>query len=105
MRAVTAAARPYGGDGARAKERIRKENGLPVGGSGYGGVAATPPESAGGKPVRRRIPRQSDMFAPLVDHELSRELSEIDAVLCAHPEWERWVHADLVRGVDASAGR
>lgn len=45
------------------------------------------------------------MFAPLVDHELSRELGEIDAILGAHAEWERWVHADLVRDVDARAGR
>jgi transposase, IS5 family len=45
------------------------------------------------------------MFAPAVDHDLSRELGEIDAVLCAHPEWEDWVQADLTKGVDASAGR
>lgn len=45
------------------------------------------------------------MFAPAVDHELNRELREVDAVLAAHPEWERWVHADLTRGVAADLGR
>ena len=44
------------------------------------------------------------MFAPAVDHDLSHELGEIDAILCAHPEWERWVHADLVRGVAHEGG-
>lgn len=55
--------------------------------------------------MRRRIPRQSDVFAPAVDHQLSRELGEIDAILRAHPEWERWVHADLTRGVAGDVGR
>ena len=55
--------------------------------------------------MRRRIPRQSDMFALAADHDLFRELGEIDAIVLAHPEWEDWVQADLTKGVDANSGR
>jgi len=57
--------------------------------------------------VRPTITRQSDMFAAPVEHELATELREIDQVIRAHPEWVRWVHADLTkaRGVSASSGR
>jgi transposase, IS5 family len=55
--------------------------------------------------VRRRIPKQSDLFSPLTDHEHARELAEIDKIIIAHPEWEAWVHADLTKGVEATCGR
>lgn len=55
--------------------------------------------------MRRRIPKQTDLFSPLVDHEQARELAEIDGIIIAHPEWEAWVHKDLTKGVDARCGR
>lgn len=57
--------------------------------------------------MRATITRQSDMFAVPVQHELATELREVDAVIGAHPEWVKWVHADLTkaRGVSASDGR
>jgi IS5 family transposase len=55
--------------------------------------------------MRRRIPKQTDLFSPLADHEQARELTELDKIIIAHPEWEAWVHADLTKGVDATCGR
>lgn len=57
--------------------------------------------------MRPTISKQSDMFAPPVDHELARELAEIDEVIHAHPEWVRLVHADLTKklDVDGRTGR
>lgn len=57
--------------------------------------------------MRPTIPRQHDLFVPPVEHDLALELAEIDAVIGAHPEWERRVHADLTRsrGVSARVGR
>ena len=57
--------------------------------------------------MRPTLSKQSDMFAPSVDHELARELRETDEVIAAHPEWVRLVHADLTKklNVDARAGR
>jgi IS5 family transposase len=57
--------------------------------------------------VRTTIPRQHDILAPIAEYQLPSELAEIDAVIRAHPEWVRWVHADLTkaRGVDGSRGR
>ena len=58
-------------------------------------------------PVRTTIAKQADLFAPEVDHKLSKELGQIHEVLIAHPEWIRWVHRDLTRarGVSARKGR
>jgi transposase, IS5 family len=58
--------------------------------------------------VRRTIARQSDLFPfPSGDHELARELAEIDAILRGHPEWADWVHRDLtiLQGVSSRKGR
>lgn len=57
--------------------------------------------------MRTTILRQPDILAPIVDYQLPDDLAQIDAVLRAHPEWIRWVHADLTknRGVNASKGR
>jgi transposase, IS5 family len=57
--------------------------------------------------VRTTILKQPDIFSTPVEHQLADELREIDGVINAHPEWVRWVHADLTkaRRVSASAGR
>lgn len=57
--------------------------------------------------MRATIPNAKDIFVTPVDHELADELREIDLVMSAHPEWERWVHADLTkaRNVSAREGR
>lgn len=57
--------------------------------------------------MRPRIPKQRDIFAPLVEHDLSLELERVDALIHAHPEWESWVHADLTKHchVDGKRGR
>lgn len=57
--------------------------------------------------MRPTILKQHDILEPIVHYALPADLSEIDAVLRAHPEWVRWVHADLTkkRGVDGSKGR
>ena len=57
--------------------------------------------------MRPTISKQHDLFVPPVKHDLALELVEIDAVIDAHPEWVRLVHADLTkkRGVDGRVGR
>jgi len=57
--------------------------------------------------VRTTILKQHDILEPIADYAFPADLAEIDAVLRAHPEWVRWVHADLTkkRGVDGSKGR
>lgn len=55
--------------------------------------------------MRRRIPKQTDLFSPFVDHEETRELGEIDLVIITHEEWVAAIHADLTRNVDGAIGR
>jgi IS5 family transposase len=57
--------------------------------------------------VRTTIAKQADLFAPAVEHQLSKELEQIHEVLIEHPEWIRWAHRDLTRaqGVSARKGR
>lgn len=57
--------------------------------------------------MRPTISKQHDLFVAPVNDRLALELAEIDAVIGAHPEWVRWVHADLtsVRGVSGRVGR
>jgi IS5 family transposase len=57
--------------------------------------------------VRTTITKQHDILAPIAQYEFPAELAEIDALIQAHPEWVRWVHADMTRGrgVRASQGR
>ena len=57
--------------------------------------------------MRPTISKQHDLFVPPVEHDLALELEQVDAVIGAHPEWVRLVHADLTRarGVNARAGR
>lgn len=55
--------------------------------------------------MRRRIPKQTDLFAPPADHLQARVLAEFDKIIVAHPDWTKWIHADLTRGVDSKVGR
>ena len=75
--------------------------------SGYDLVTTPITSKTETSPVRTTIAKQADLFAPAVDHTLSKELGQIHEVLIAHPEWIRWVHRDLTRaqGVSARKGR
>jgi len=57
--------------------------------------------------VRPTIPRQTCLFSRAPRHKRGTVYAEIDALLAAHPEWVRWVHADLTRWrrVAAKKGR
>lgn len=57
--------------------------------------------------MRLTIPQQIGLFAPVPRHRRGKTYAEISALITAHPEWVRWVQADLTRrrGVKARKGR
>jgi len=57
--------------------------------------------------VRPTIPQQIGLFSRIPRHERGETYAEINALVAAHPEWVRWVQADLTRrrGVKAREGR
>jgi transposase, IS5 family len=56
--------------------------------------------------MRRTLREQLPLIPAPLDHNHSRELATISVILDAHPEFARWVQADLLVGdVDADCGR
>lgn len=56
--------------------------------------------------MRRTLREQLPLVPAPIDHKHSRELAAIRGILDAHPEFARWVQADLLAGdVDAACGR
>lgn len=57
--------------------------------------------------MRLTIPQQIGLFSRPAKHQRGKVYSEINALIAAHPEWVRWVQADLTRrrGVKAKKGR
>ena len=57
--------------------------------------------------MRPTIPQQIGLFSCVPRHQRGKTYAEINALIAAHPEWVRWVQADLTRrrGVKASKGR
>jgi len=56
--------------------------------------------------MRRTVRDQLPLVPASLDHEHARELQAVGAILDAHPEFARWVQADLLAGgIDADCGR
>jgi hypothetical protein len=56
--------------------------------------------------MRRSVCDQLPLVPAPFDHEHVRELHAARKILDAHPEFARWVRADLLaRGIDADRGR
>ena len=56
--------------------------------------------------MRRSVRDQLPLVPAPLDHDHVRELAAVRAILDAHPEFARWVQADLLAGgVDADRGR
>lgn len=57
--------------------------------------------------MRLTIPQQISLFSCVPHHKRGAIYAEINALIAAHPEWVRWVQADLTRrrGVKARKGR
>lgn len=57
--------------------------------------------------MRLTIPQQIGLFSRVPRHERGKVYSEINTLIAAHPEWVRWVQADLTRrrGAKARKGR
>src|SRR5574337_1949432 len=56
--------------------------------------------------MRRSVRDQLPLVPAPFGHDHVRELAAVRAILDAHPEFARWVHADLLAGgVDADRGR
>lgn len=57
--------------------------------------------------MRLTIPQQIGLFSRIPRHKRGETYAEINALISAHPEWVRWVQADLTRrrGVKARKGR
>lgn len=57
-------------------------------------------------PMRNKIRKQLQLVEPSIDHEHTKELTQIREVLIAHPEIGEMVYADLIRNLDQpEAGR
>lgn len=56
--------------------------------------------------MRRTVRDQLPLVPASLDHEHARELEAVRAILDAHPEFARWVQADLLAGgIDPDLGR
>jgi IS5 family transposase len=56
--------------------------------------------------MRRSVRDQLSLLPVPIDHNHSRELAAVRAILDAHPEFAQWVQTDLLAGgVDADCGR
>ena len=56
--------------------------------------------------MRRSLCEQLPLVPASFDHQHVRELAAVRAILDAHPEFGRWVQADLIAGdIDADHGR
>jgi IS5 family transposase len=56
--------------------------------------------------MRRSLRDQLSLVPAPIDHDHSRELAAVRAILDAHPEFAKWVQVDLLAGdIDANCGR
>jgi IS5 family transposase len=56
--------------------------------------------------MRRSVRDQLSLVPAPIDHDHSRELAAVRAILDAHPEFAKWVQLDLLAGdIDANCGR
>jgi hypothetical protein len=56
--------------------------------------------------MRRGVREQLPLVPASIDHDHVRELAAVRAILDAHPEFAKWVQADLLAGdIAADCGR